>query len=109
MKKEDFINRQVIKPCGGDCAGCEVNDNCVFRKSAADFYDEHIAPIVTEKEVAELVAFAVVRNSVVAPVGYAKGKTEKEISQMTVDTLAEIRKMLNFDAMRAFRALAESK
>ena len=56
-----------------------------------------IENVLKELERLELTLFMVVRNSKVLPTGVKLGKSEKEISDMTKDTIKEIKKIVNFD------------
>lgn len=51
---------------------------------------------MSEAERLKLMLFMVVRNSTVLPKGLELDKTEKEISEMTVDTMREIETMIDF-------------
>lgn len=56
-----------------------------------------IENVLKELERLELTLFMVVRNSKVLPTGIKLGKSEKEISDMTKDTIKELKKVINFD------------
>lgn len=56
-----------------------------------------IENVLKELERLELTLFMVVRNSKVLPTGVKLGKSEKEISDMTKDTIKELKKIVNFD------------
>lgn len=56
-----------------------------------------IENVLKELERLELTLFMVVRNSKVLPTGIKLGKSEKEISDMTKDTIKELKKIVNFD------------
>lgn len=56
-----------------------------------------------------LLLFAFVRNSAVLPVGLTLGKSEQEITDKTFETIAEARKMLDVDKIRAAMNLATEK
>lgn len=56
-----------------------------------------IENVLKELERLELTLFMVVRNSKVLPTGVKLGKSEKEISDMTKDTIKELKKVINFD------------
>ena len=53
-----------------------------------------------EEEKLRLMLFMVVRNSQVLPTGMKLNKTEKEITDMTKQTIKELEKMINFDKAR---------
>ena len=53
-----------------------------------------------EEEKLKLMLFMVVRNSQALPVGMKLNKTEKEITDMTKQTIKELEKMINFDKAR---------
>lgn len=54
----------------------------------------------------EVVLFAVVRNNAVLPLGLRLGKSEEEISRMTLATIDSIAKKINYKKMRELIALA---
>lgn len=49
-----------------------------------------------EEEKTKLILFMVVRNSKVLPAGIKLGKTEKEITEMTKETIKSLEKMIDF-------------
>lgn len=49
----------------------------------------------------ELTLFMVVRNFKVLPVGLRLGKTQKEITDMTLKTIEEIKKAIDYNAVEA--------
>ena len=51
---------------------------------------------MTEEEKLKLMLFMVVRNSKVLPIGMKLNKTEKEITDMTKETIKELEKMIDF-------------
>lgn len=53
-----------------------------------------------EEEKIKLMLFMVVRNSQVLPAGMKLNKTEKEITDMTKQTIKELEKMINFEKAR---------
>ena len=55
----------------------------------------------------ETILFAVVRNNAVLPLGLRLGKSEEEISRMTLATINEIEKNINYKKMRELIALAQ--
>lgn len=65
--------------------------------------------IKQENKDLRLLMFAFVRNSAVLPVGLSLGKSEQEITDKTFETIAEARKMLDGDKMRAAMNIATKK
>lgn len=51
---------------------------------------------MTDEEKLKLMLFMVVRNSKVLPIGMKLNKTEKEITDMTKETIKELEKMIDF-------------
>lgn len=47
----------------------------------------------------ELTLFLVVRNSSVLPTGLSLGKTNKEITDMTLETIEKIKKSINYNSV----------
>lgn len=66
-----------------------------------------IENVLKELERLELTLFMVVRNSKVLPTGVKLGKSEKEISDMTKDTIKELKKVINFDRAKELYNLWE--
>lgn len=66
-----------------------------------------IENVLKELERLELTLFMVVRNSKVLPTGIKLGKSEKEISDMTKDTIKELKKVINFDRAKELYNLWE--
>lgn len=62
-----------------------------------------------ENKELRLLMFAFVRNSAVLPLGLSLGKSEQEITDKTFETIAEARKMLDVEKMRAAMNLATDK
>lgn len=60
-------------------------------------------------EEAQLLLFAVVRNTAVLPLGVKLGKTEKEISEKTFETIVEIKKTVDYEKTRRCMELADSR
>ncbi len=68
-----------------------------------------VAELERRLDEAQLILFAVVRNSAVLPLGSKLGKTEKEISEMTFMTIDEIKKCVDYAKMRKVMKLANRK
>ena len=64
---------------------------------------------MSEVEKYKLMLFMTVRNSAVLPKGLELGKTEKEISKMTIETMAEMETMIDFRIARGLHELGEKK
>lgn len=62
---------------------------------------------MTELERTQTALFMVIRNSQVMPVGIKLGKSMEEINRMTVATMIEIFKSIDFD--RAFKEYKQGK
>jgi hypothetical protein len=62
---------------------------------------------MTELERTQTALFTVIRNSQVMPVGIKLGKSMEEINRMTVATMIEIFKSIDFD--RAFKEYKQGK
>lgn len=52
---------------------------------------------MSKEEKLKLMLFMVVRNSKVLPAGIKLNKTEKEITDMTKQTIKELENMINFE------------
>lgn len=52
---------------------------------------------MSEEEKIKLMLFMVVRNSKVLPAGIKLHKTEKEITDVTKETIKELENMINFE------------
>ena len=66
-----------------------------------------VARLERKLEEAQLLLFAVVRNSAVLPLGVKLGKTEKEISEKIFETIVEIKKTVDYAKTRKCMELAE--
>lgn len=66
-----------------------------------------VARLERKLEETYVMLFAVVRNAAVLPMGRKLGKSEKDISEKTFETIAEIRKAIDYTAMRKSMSLAE--
>ena len=55
---------------------------------------------MSNEEMYKLALFAVIRNSIIMPAGLQKGKSMKEINQMSIATMKEIIQMCDFDKLR---------
>lgn len=64
---------------------------------------------MSEVEKYKLMLFMTVRNSVVLPKGLELGKSEEEISKMTIETMEEIKTMIDFRIARGLYELGEKK
>lgn len=53
-----------------------------------------------EKDKLEATLFTVVRNSIVLPVGLRRGKSQKEITDMTFDTMKELQAQIDYKAVK---------
>ena len=59
-----------------------------------------------DKEKIKLILFMVVRNNKILQVGKSLGKTEKEISEKTLETIKELEKMIDFKSAKELYNLA---
>lgn len=50
----------------------------------------------------KLALFMVIRNSMVMPKGEKLGKTNKEINEMSYDTMCSVLSMINYDKAKEF-------
>lgn len=66
-----------------------------------------VARLERKLEEAYILLFAVVRNSAVLPIGIKLGKTEKEISDKTFETIAEMRNTVDYKKTRRCMELAD--
>lgn len=57
------------------------------------------AELTSKSRQLELVLFTVVRNFKVLPVGLSLGKTQKEITDMTLETIEEIKKTIDYNSV----------
>ena len=57
------------------------------------------AKLTSKSRQLELVLFTVVRNFKVLPVGLSLGKTQKEITDMTLETIEEIKKAIDYNSV----------
>ena len=62
---------------------------------------------MSESERYKLLLFMTVRNSAVLPTGIELGKTEEEISKMTIETMAEMETMIDFRRAKELYKLGE--
>jgi hypothetical protein len=62
---------------------------------------------MSELEKYKLMLFMTVRNSAVLPKGLELGKTEKEISKMTIETMTEMGTMIDFRRAKELYKLGE--
>lgn len=62
---------------------------------------------MSELEKYKLMLFMVVRNNAVLPKGLELGKTEKEISKMTIETMTEMGTMIDFRRAKELYKLGE--
>ena len=60
-----------------------------------------LAELTIKSRQLELTLFMVVRNFKVLPVGLRLGKTQKEITDMTLKTIEEIKKSIDYNAVEA--------
>lgn len=60
-----------------------------------------------EVEKYKLMLFMVVRNNAVLPKGLELGKTEKEISKMTIETMKSVETMIDFRRAKELYKLGE--
>lgn len=67
-----------------------------------------VARLERKLDEAYILLFATVRNTAVLPLGVKLGKTEKEISDKTFETIAELKKTVDYNKTRRCMALAES-
>ena len=66
-----------------------------------------VARLERKLEEAQLFLFAAVRNTAVLPLGVKLGKTEKEISEKTFQTIAEMKTTVNYEKTRKCMMLAD--
>ena len=50
----------------------------------------------------KLALFMVIRNSMVMPIGEKLGKTNKEINEMSYNTMCSVLSMINYDKAKEF-------
>lgn len=62
---------------------------------------------MSELERYKLLLFMTVRNSAVLPKGLELGKSEEEISKMTIETMAEMETMIDFRRAKELYKLGE--
>ena len=62
---------------------------------------------MSELEKYKLMLFMTVRNSAVLPKGLELGKTEKEISKMTIETMKSVETMIDFRRAKELYKLGE--
>ena len=62
---------------------------------------------MSEAEKYKLLLFMVVRNSAVLPKGLELGKSEEEISKMTMETMAEMEIMIDFKVAKELYKLGK--
>lgn len=62
---------------------------------------------MSELEKYKLLLFMTVRNSAVLPKGLELGKSEEEISKMTIETMAEMGTMIDFRRAKELYELGE--
>jgi hypothetical protein len=62
---------------------------------------------MSELEKYKLLLFMTVRNSAVLPKGLELGKSEEEISKMTIETMEEMETMIDFRCAKELYKLGE--
>ena len=62
---------------------------------------------MSELEKYKLLLFMTVRNSAVLPKGLELGKSDEEISKMTIETMAEMETMIDFRRAKELYKLGE--
>ena len=65
-----------------------------------------VARLERKLEEAQLLLFAAIRNTAVLPLGVKLGKTEKEISEKTFETIVEMKKTIDYAKTRRCMMLA---
>jgi hypothetical protein len=60
---------------------------------------------MSREEKLELTLFMTVRNSIVLPIGIKLDKTQKEITDMTKETMIEIQSMIDYKKAKEFYEL----
>lgn len=63
---------------------------------------------LTKVEYLETLLFATVRNLAILPIGQKLGKTQKEITEKTFETIEEIKKKVDIPQMRSLMRLADT-
>lgn len=66
-----------------------------------------VARLERKLEEAHILLFAAVRNTAVLPLGVKLGKTEKEISEKTFETIVEMRNTVDYEKTRKCMMLAD--
>ena len=66
-----------------------------------------VAKLERRLEEAYILLFAAVRNTTVLPLGLHFGKSEKEISDKTFETIAEMKKTVDYNQTRKLMGLTE--
>ena len=63
---------------------------------------------LTKVQYLETLLFATVRNLAILPIGQKLGKTQKEITEKTFETIEEIKKKVDIPQMRSLMHLADT-
>lgn len=63
---------------------------------------------LTKVQYLETLLFATVRNLAILPIGQKLGKTQKEITEKTFETIEEIKKKVDIPQMRSLMRLADT-
>ena len=66
-----------------------------------------VARLERRLEETQILLFAAVRNAAVLPIGVRLGKSEKEISEKTFETIAEMKNTVDFAKTRKCMMLAD--
>lgn len=92
LRKEEQANEYLVKKLDERCDTCPEFEQ-----------------LKQENKMLRLMMFAFVRNSAVLPFGLRLGKSEQEITDKTFETIAEAKKMLDVEKMKALMNLATDK
>ena len=68
-------------------------------KTRIEELESENAKLTSKSRQLELTLFTVVRNFKVLPVGLSLGKTQKEITDMTLQTIEKIKQSINYNAV----------
>ena len=82
-------------------------DECDYKKLQEEFQQvDHECERLEEREEIlnkyKLALFMVIRNSMVMPQGIKLGKTDKEINEMSYETMCSVLTMINYDQAEKF-------
>lgn len=91
------MSEEEIKDCIQILKDTDISTIEMCENTDMYTYSIAVKNVLDELQKYKLMLFMVIRNNKVLPVGLKKGKTQKEITEMTKTTIKELENMINFD------------